>query len=55
MKLILVITFDYNKVFFGYIHQNDACTVRYYDIVLRDKLNSSELTEILKTVKYNNM
>ena len=55
MKLILVITFDYNKVLLGYVHQNDACTVRYYDIVLRDELNSSELTEILKTVKYNNM
>ena len=30
-------------------------TVQYYDIVLRVGLNSSELTEILKMVKYNNI
>ena len=53
------IMFDYveNCCFFGmFIRMR---TVWYgtvqYDIVLHVELNSSELTEILKTVKYRNM
>ena len=56
MKSILVLTFESNKTkdFFSgtFIRR---MTVRYFDIVLRLDLNSFELTEILKMVKYHNM